>query len=337
MAKEVASIRYRNPGAMWGSPRANKWGATATISLKDGTGQNNTIANFPTFVQGAAAQFDLWRAVYTGLTLEGAIKKWSGGNSSTAYMNFLNKQTGISNTTRITADLLAGAKGLKLMKAQAQWEAGKPYPMTDPEWKKAQDMVFRGAVGPIKSNVRMVSALYDENVEAVQNQLKTFGYYEVGDVDGLWGGRTVGALTAFLNDFGSMLRVGPADKTVRPEIQEIIQSAARSGFTRPVAPRRAETTAKELAPVNVAVKESLLQRTGAHIAGWFSAGSAAVAGAAQAFPEVNEKVDPVKEFFASVPGWAWFALIAGIALFTYLSAKHVTDATVSDFNRGKIN
>jgi hypothetical protein len=28
------------------------------------------------------------------------------------------------------------------MKAQAQWEAGKPYPMTDAEWRQAQAMVF---------------------------------------------------------------------------------------------------------------------------------------------------------------------------------------------------
>lgn len=337
MAKEPASIRYKNPGAMWGSPRATKWGATTTIALNDGTGQNNTIANFPTFVQGAAAQFDLWRAVYAGLTLTAAIKKWSGGNSSARYMDFLVKQTGIGAGVVITNDILAGPRGIKLMKAQAQWEAGKPYPMGDDEWKRAQDMVFRGAVGPVKKNVRMPSATVDENVEAAQNQLKTFGYYEVGDVDGLWGGRTVGALTAFLTDYGSTFRINANDRTVRPEIQEVLSAAARRGFVRPIAPQRAEKVAKDLAPVNEAVHQSLLQRTGANVTGWASGVGAVVAGATQMFPSVSEQIAPVRSFFTSVPGWVWFALVAGIALITYLSAKRTTDAVVTDYNSGKIN
>jgi hypothetical protein len=56
---EPASIRYKNPGAMWGSSLARKWGAEPkAVSLNDGTGQNNTISVFPTFVQGICAQLD---------------------------------------------------------------------------------------------------------------------------------------------------------------------------------------------------------------------------------------------------------------------------------------
>lgn len=145
---EKASIRTNNPGAMWGGARADKWGATKAVVLNDGLGQGNNIAVFPTKVQGAAAQFDLWRASYSGLSLIGAIKKWSGGNSSIPYMSFLTKQTGIASTDIITTSLLAGGKGLALMKAQAQWEAGEPYPMTDAEWLLAQNMVFYGADPP---------------------------------------------------------------------------------------------------------------------------------------------------------------------------------------------
>jgi len=142
-AREPASIRYKNPGAMWGGRRANKWGAVSDVVLKDG--QANHIAVFPNFVQGAAAQFDLWRAAYTGMSLGAAIRKWSGGNSSSAYMKFLNQRTGIKSLDTITVELLAGPKGLALMKAQAQWEAGKPYPMTDAQWEEAQRMVFTTA------------------------------------------------------------------------------------------------------------------------------------------------------------------------------------------------
>lgn len=140
---EPASIRYNNPGAMWGGAHANKWGATNDIVLKDG--QANHIAVFPTRVQGGAAQFDLWRKAYTGMSLSAAIKKWCGGNSPAAYVGFLEKNAGISGSEIITSDLLAGPRGLALMKAQATWEAGKPYPMTPAEWTNAQALVFAKA------------------------------------------------------------------------------------------------------------------------------------------------------------------------------------------------
>jgi hypothetical protein len=143
---EPISIRTKNPGAMWGGARANKWGATADLLTGDSEG--NHIAVFPTKVQGAAAQFDLWRNVYTGMSLGAAITKWSGGNSSPQYVTFLTEQTGILIAEVITTKLLSGPKGLALMKAQAHWEAGKPYPMTDAEWQAAQSLVFHGAVIP---------------------------------------------------------------------------------------------------------------------------------------------------------------------------------------------
>lgn len=143
---DPASIRYKNPGAMWGGSRADKWGATAAQVLNDGLGQGNNIAIFPTFVQGAAAQFDLWKSNYSGMTLDAAIRKWSGGNSSPAYMTFLKSQTGIGINDVVTIALLASPTGLALMKSQARWEAGKPYPMTDAEWQTAQHMVFPGSV-----------------------------------------------------------------------------------------------------------------------------------------------------------------------------------------------
>lgn len=145
---EPVSIRYNNPGAMWGGARARKWGATDDVVLHDGLGQGNRAAVFPTKVQGAAAQFDLWKDAYCGMTLAAAIKKWSGGNSSPAYAAFLTNKTGISMNDIVTPALLAGPKGCALIKAQASWEAGKPYPMTDAEWQQAQHLVFNGASPP---------------------------------------------------------------------------------------------------------------------------------------------------------------------------------------------
>ena len=140
---DPASIRYNNPGAMWGGNAiARKWGATANIKLNDGLNQGNTIAFFPDKVHGAAAQFDLWRSRYCNMLLRDAIRRWSGGNWSAPYAEFLTKETGLSMTTMIDLPLLASRAGWILLKAQAQWEAGRPYPLSDAEWQQAQALCF---------------------------------------------------------------------------------------------------------------------------------------------------------------------------------------------------
>lgn len=148
---EPASIRYNNPGAMWGgNPISKKFGATENILLHDGLHENNHIAFFPDRVHGAAAQFALWQQDYRGYTLQHAIYKWSGHNSSPAYLHFLCSQTGLRPTTLINTSVLSSPSGLKLMKAQAHWEAGQVYPMSDEDWAKAQKMVFPESLPPIK-------------------------------------------------------------------------------------------------------------------------------------------------------------------------------------------
>lgn len=143
---ETAAVRYNNPGAQWDGPIAKKWGSKQHVVLKDG--QANHIAIFDTKVQGACAEFDLWRSRYTGVSLKAAIDRWCGGNSPNSYVSFLEKNSGIARTETVTVSLLAGERGLKLMKAQAHWEAGHTYPMSDTEWRQAQDMVFRGKTVP---------------------------------------------------------------------------------------------------------------------------------------------------------------------------------------------
>jgi hypothetical protein len=152
-----ASIRFNNPGAMWGKGNeiATKWGSTSSSILNDVLGQGNNIAVFPDKVHGAAAQFDLWRTSknYKGKTLASAIHTWSGGNSSQAYVEFLIKHaTGLTSVTVINDSLLNSPLGIAMMKAQAWNEAGQQYPMTDDEWKQAQDMVFNGSLAVPTNN-----------------------------------------------------------------------------------------------------------------------------------------------------------------------------------------
>lgn len=136
---DPVSIRTKNPGAMWPGSVSRKFGSTEHEDLRDG----NKAAIFPTFTQGAAAQFYLWAHSYSGLTLQSAIYKWSGHNSSSAYADFLSKHIpGLSMGDVITNEFLAGPKGLAFMKAQSQWEAGRPYPMSDDQWARAQVLAF---------------------------------------------------------------------------------------------------------------------------------------------------------------------------------------------------
>lgn len=140
---DPASIRTNNPGAQWYGPSAQAYGAIGSIPLPGG----NNAAQFPDPVSGAAAQFALLGKSYANMPLSAAIDKWSGGNSSPAYAAFLAKQTGLSPDTVLTPQLLQGPRGLALAKAQAHWEAGKPYPMSDAQWQQAQSRAFGGAQG----------------------------------------------------------------------------------------------------------------------------------------------------------------------------------------------
>ena len=145
---EPASIRYKNPGAMWGSALAVKWGASPkAVVLNDGKGQGNNIAVFPTFVQGICAQLDLWRTSknYKNKRFSDAIAIWSGGNNVESYIQFvLARVPGMTRNTVMDDTFWRSSMGLAFLKAQAWHEAGKKYPAPDADWIEAQRLVFLG-------------------------------------------------------------------------------------------------------------------------------------------------------------------------------------------------
>lgn len=143
---ERASIRYKNPGAMWGSPLAIKWGASPNaVTLKDGKGQGNNIAVFPSYVRGICAQLDLWRSSkhYRNKRFADAIRVWSGGNNVEEYIAFVLKRVpGMTRDTIMDDAFWRGANGIAFLKAQAWHEAGKPYPAPDGDWTEARRRVL---------------------------------------------------------------------------------------------------------------------------------------------------------------------------------------------------
>lgn len=147
---EPASIRYKNPGAMWGkgNPIAKKWGSTGTVVLNDGLGQGNNIAVFGSYVDGICAQLDLWRTSpkYRNKKFRDAIAIWSGGNSVGSYVAYvLARVPGMTPDTVMNDEFWKGPMGIAFLKAQAGHEAGKTYPAPDEDWIEAQRRVFKAA------------------------------------------------------------------------------------------------------------------------------------------------------------------------------------------------
>ena len=126
-AREPASIRYKNPGAMWGSALAIKWGADPkAVTLNDGKGQGNNIAVFPTFLQGICAQLDLWRSSknYKNKRFADAIAIWSGHNNVASYISFCKARVpGLTESTIMDDAFWRSPAGIAFLKAQAWPEA----------------------------------------------------------------------------------------------------------------------------------------------------------------------------------------------------------------------
>jgi len=189
MAKEPASIRFKNPGAMWGSPLAIKWGATKNpVTLNDGKGQGNNIAVFPTFVQGICAQLDLWRTSpnYKNKKFADAIAIWSGHNEVESYIAFVLKRVpGMTRDTVMNDEFWQSDKGTAFLKAQAWHEAGKKYPAPAADWVEAQKRVFDVAP-PAKATtgISMPSAVTVARTAGLGTAAATAGTQIVSAING---------------------------------------------------------------------------------------------------------------------------------------------------------
>lgn len=158
---EPASIRTKNPGAMWPGAIPTKWGSKKWVYLSDGTGQGgggrgNKIAYFDTFEDGCCAQLDLWRtsANYKNKPFAKAITVWSGGNHVESYIKFVTDRVpGMTRNTVMDDAFWRSPMALGFLKAQAWHEAGKRYPASDQDFINAQKRVM-GGILPTKNTVK---------------------------------------------------------------------------------------------------------------------------------------------------------------------------------------
>ena len=276
---EPASIRYKNPGAMWGNALAIKWGAQKkAVTLHDGKGQGNNIAVFPTYVQGICAQLDLWRTSknYSNKRFADAIAIWSGHNEVPSYIAFCKKRVpGLTENTIMNDAFWRSSSGIAFLKAQAWHEAGKPFPAPDADWIEAQRRVFSGvapakpvaAPAPVPTPAAPVAidtdVAGDPDLYSAQKRLKGRNY-SPGLIDGKWGSGIAGALSGFRNDRGMKFAMpGSLEEfhEVKDEVATELQLCEDTGWFRPVTAARASgdaATVAAVAPEVVPVKQNRL-------------------------------------------------------------------------------
>jgi hypothetical protein len=350
---EPASIRYKNPGAMWGSPLAIKWGAKKKpVVLKDGKGQGNNIAVFPTYVQGICAQLDLWRTSpnYKNKRFADAIAIWSGHNNVESYIKFvLARVPGMTRNTVMNDTFWKSPQGIAFLKAQAWHEAGKKYPAPDEDWIEAQHIVFSGAVPtspvapsagedqPAPPSWMTPDVPGDPEVYSVQKRLKALNY-NPGVLDGRWGGGTSGALAGFINDRGGRIEA-PASldafNRVRDDIKAELGRAESEGWKRPVSDARkaADTkTVEAVAPEVVPVKRNFWAAAWAAVVSFLTAIwdwiSNAVGSAWDFFTDHKDEIPTDSGFLhtawnylSAVPVAVWALAIGGLFVFIAINSR----------------
>lgn len=186
---------------------------------------------------------------------------------------------------------------------------------------------------PPPLNVQPSTVKYDAEVETLQKLLVSMNYHEVGDIDGKWGGKFVAGASAFMNDRGK----DPNRGLVTPELKTEINAAKNEGWSRPIDPKRANATAKDLAPKVPSINQTWWQKVWGYALGIPAAATAAFKSIFGDYSDPTSFIYSVKSFFGAIPSEYYFAAIAGIAAIVVVQAIRSQNATVKAYQRGEIN
>lgn len=147
-------------------------------------------------------------------------------------------------------------------------------------------------------------------IKATQQRLQNLGYHEVGEIDGLWGGRTQGAISAFKND----RKLKDASLGISKALLEELDKAEAQAWARPIAVARSEATteeieeeAPELQPAEKGKKVAAVATGGLTTVGLISS-------VGENLDTALPWIEKVRIFFDNVPGPLWFGLAAAFAL-----------------------
>jgi lysozyme len=186
-------------------------------------------------------------------------------------------------------------------------------------------------VPPLPGALRRPSAP-TRAVQIAQQQLFDMGYYEVGNIDGRWGGKCVAAISAFYHDRGVS-----AKPAIDQTLVDALQDAQQDGWQRPISAARANTRPEDLKHSNDAVRLSLWQRLWAKVA--VAAGGLGLGGTtlSDTFTGIKYKLQPVEDMFHSIPGSVWFMLMIIVAGAVWYASTRAAQATAKDYNSGRLN
>lgn len=149
-------------------------------------------------------------------------------------------------------------------------------------------------------------------IETTQQRLFDLGYPEVGDIDGVWGGKTAGAIAAFRNDRHLADTSKGISKALLAELDKA--EAERPRWHRPISPARADITVAELKEAAPEIVPAEQGKKYGLIAGGVSAAGSVIAAVPQKFNESIGYLETARGFFDGVPGYAWFSAAAAISL-----------------------
>lgn len=181
-------------------------------------------------------------------------------------------------------------------------------------------------------------ATKDTTLIAYQQELVEMGYHEIGEPDGLIGGKTMGAIQAFFVDRGLDTKLATYPSEV---LFNELNKAHQEEWHRPVAPARAFATTADIAPKIASVAPTQSAGFFAKIGAWFGGATATVKLGVATMPDVNNDAYPyiniVQQFWSDIPGWVFPAVVAGIAIAIAYKTTKANNATTGAYQQGKIN
>jgi hypothetical protein len=266
----------------------------------------------------------------------------------------------VPDDIRAMKHIWEGQKGVEGLLARRDaeadlWEASlaASHPLPDDDHEDAPGRVDTGddrddvtptgnepsPIEEVPLNVQVPKATYSLEVELIQRTLIAMNYFEVGDPDGIVGGKFVAGVAAFMTDRGKDPNKGKITPELRAELDIAKKEKLPDGrpWTRPIAPARANATTTDLAPKVASVNFNWYQKIGAFLLGVpsaLAAGFKAVFGE-QATPQGYAQA--VKDFFGAIPAEFYWLGVASLAVWIFMAAKKAQDATVKDYQSGKIN
>lgn len=172
----------------------------------------------------------------------------------------------------------------------------------------------------------------DGRIEAVQKRLKALGYHEVGEPDGLWGGKTAGAIAAFKND-----RHIAGAPVIEDALMRELDRAEAEKWTRPISVERAEAKPEVVAQKIETVAAGNQNKLWAWLMGIGGSIVAFVKGVVDQFEAALESpwLNHVKEFAAD--NMAILALgVVAIAVAIWWNGQKTVSATTKAYQEGRL-